>query len=123
MNLVFAPGVLVPQHLPQFNYFRGVREVFPGSLFPQAPVTAGIDVRAGARGADRSSAPDRAHPCMQTAETLRRQARGRPADQRLGCLDWGLRSRSVVPMTMSSTLQRDFDHVLRCRLIAQRVSA
>jgi hypothetical protein len=36
MNLVFASGVLVPQHLLQFDYFRGVREAFPGSLFPHA---------------------------------------------------------------------------------------
>jgi triacylglycerol lipase len=51
MNLVFASGVLVPQHLLPFDYFRGVREAFPGSLFPQAPVIAGIDVRAGALAA------------------------------------------------------------------------
>jgi triacylglycerol lipase len=48
MNLVFASGVLVPQHLLYFDYFRGVREAFPGSLFPQPPVTAGIAMRAAA---------------------------------------------------------------------------
>lgn len=48
MNLVFASGVLVPQHLLKFDYFRGVREAFPGSLFPQTPVTAGIAARAAA---------------------------------------------------------------------------
>jgi triacylglycerol lipase len=48
MNLVFASGVLVPQHLLQFDYFREVRKAFPGSLFPQRTGTAGIAARAGA---------------------------------------------------------------------------
>jgi triacylglycerol lipase len=51
MNVVFASGVLVPQHLLKFDYFRGIGEAFPGSLFPQTPVTAGIDVRASALAA------------------------------------------------------------------------
>ena len=46
MNLVFASGVLVPQHILEFNYFRGVREVFPDALFPEVPVTASVDARA-----------------------------------------------------------------------------
>jgi triacylglycerol lipase len=48
MNVVFVSGVLVPQHLLKFDYFRGTAEAFPGSLFPQTPVTAGIAARAGA---------------------------------------------------------------------------
>ena len=48
MNLVFASGVLAPQHLPHLDYFRGVKGSFPGSLFPQTPITAGIEARASA---------------------------------------------------------------------------
>lgn len=51
MNLVFASGVLVPQHILGFDYFRGVRDVFPGALFPEVPVTAGVKVRADAMAA------------------------------------------------------------------------
>jgi triacylglycerol lipase len=46
MNLVFASGVLVPQHIAGQDYFRGVRTVFPDALFPEVPPTASIDVRA-----------------------------------------------------------------------------
>jgi triacylglycerol lipase len=46
MNLVFASGVLVPQHIAGHDYFRGVRTVFPDALFPEVPPTASIDVRA-----------------------------------------------------------------------------
>src|SRR5271166_5787150 len=48
MNLVFASGVLVPQHLLHLDYFRAVSDAFPGSLFPQTPGTAGIEARASA---------------------------------------------------------------------------
>jgi triacylglycerol esterase/lipase EstA (alpha/beta hydrolase family) len=48
MNLVFASGVLVPQHLLHLDYFRAISEAFPGSLFSQTPVTAGIEARADA---------------------------------------------------------------------------
>lgn len=48
MNLVFASGVLVPQHIAGHDYFRGVRDAFPGALFPNVPVTGSIDVRASA---------------------------------------------------------------------------
>ncbi len=48
MNLVFASGVVVPQHILGLDYFRGVRDVFPGALFPAVPVTASVDVRAEA---------------------------------------------------------------------------
>jgi triacylglycerol lipase len=46
MNLVFASGVLVPQHIAGHDYFRGVRNVYPEALFPDVPPTASIDVRA-----------------------------------------------------------------------------
>jgi triacylglycerol lipase len=48
VNLVFAAGVLVPQHIAGLDYFRGARAAFPGALFPAVPVTAAIDVRASA---------------------------------------------------------------------------
>src|SRR5262249_40069166 len=48
MNLVFASGVLVPQHLAGHDYFRGVREAFPQALFPNVPVTSSSAVRAKA---------------------------------------------------------------------------
>jgi triacylglycerol lipase len=48
MNLVFASGVLVPQHIAGHDYFRGLREAFPLALFPSVPVTSSIDVRARA---------------------------------------------------------------------------
>ena len=51
MNLVFASGVLVPQHILGFDYFRGVRDVFPDALFPHVPVTASVDARAEAMAA------------------------------------------------------------------------
>lgn len=48
MNLVFASGVLVPQHLLKFDYFRAARAAFPGAIFPPTPITAGIEKRAAA---------------------------------------------------------------------------
>jgi len=51
MNLVFASGVLVPQHILGHDYFRGIAAVFPGALFPEVPVTASIEVRAAALAA------------------------------------------------------------------------
>ena len=51
MNLVFASGVLVPQHLLGRDYFSGIRDVFPDALFPDVPLTAGVDARADAMAA------------------------------------------------------------------------
>src|SRR5437868_2511941 len=48
MNLVFAAGVLVPQHIAGLDYFRGVRGAYPDALFPNVPVTATVDARAKA---------------------------------------------------------------------------
>ena len=48
MNLVFASGVLVPQHLLKFDYFRAARAAFPTAIFPPVPITAGVDERAAA---------------------------------------------------------------------------
>jgi triacylglycerol lipase len=50
MNLVFAGGFLLPQHLLGINYFRGLQDHLAQSgvkaLFPQVPSTARCDVRA-----------------------------------------------------------------------------
>ncbi len=51
MNLVFASGVLVPQHLLGRDYFRGIGAAFPGALFPEVPVTASVEARADAMAA------------------------------------------------------------------------
>ena len=48
MNLVFASGVLVPQHILGLDYFRGAHAAFPGALFPAVPVTSSLDARAEA---------------------------------------------------------------------------
>jgi triacylglycerol lipase len=37
MNFVFASGVLVPNHLARFEYFRGAAKAFPGAIFPVVP--------------------------------------------------------------------------------------
>src|SRR4051794_7951025 len=50
MHLVFASGFLVPQRLIGVEYFRGLREAFPGALFPAVSPTASIDRRAAALG-------------------------------------------------------------------------
>ena len=42
MNLVFASGFLVPQHLLGVDYFRGLRDRFGNMhsvLFPEVPPT------------------------------------------------------------------------------------
>lgn len=51
MNLVFASGVLVPQHILGLDYFRGIGAVFPGALFPEVPVTASVEARAASMAA------------------------------------------------------------------------
>jgi triacylglycerol lipase len=51
MNLVFAAGVLVPQHLHGLDYFRGLRDAFPQASFPQTPIVGGIKQRADALAA------------------------------------------------------------------------
>ena len=48
MNLVFASGFLAPQRLFGQDYFRGVREAFPGACFPRVPVAGSIERRAQA---------------------------------------------------------------------------
>lgn len=48
MNLVFAAGVLVPQHIAGLDYFRGARAAFPGALFPAVPTTSSVAARADA---------------------------------------------------------------------------
>src|SRR5215472_18523784 len=51
MNLVFASGFLLPQHLLGINYFRGLQDHLAQTgvkaLFPQVPPIARCDVRAG----------------------------------------------------------------------------
>ena len=46
MNLVFASGFLIPQHLLGQDYFRGVRAEFPAACFPRVPLVGTIEVRA-----------------------------------------------------------------------------
>jgi triacylglycerol lipase len=49
MNLVFASGFLVPQHVPGIDYFNGVEQRFTGRhqmLFPDVRPLAGCDERA-----------------------------------------------------------------------------
>ncbi|MBZ5557124.1 MAG: hypothetical protein LAO77_07590 [Acidobacteriia bacterium] len=46
MNLVFASGVLVPNHLAGLEYFRGAAAAFPGAIFPVVPPTETIANRA-----------------------------------------------------------------------------
>jgi len=48
MNLVFAAGVLVPQHFVGLDYFRGAAAAFPGALFPGVPTTSSVAARAEA---------------------------------------------------------------------------
>ena len=48
MNLVFASGFLVPNHLGDKEYFRGAHEAFPQALFPVVPVTGTVEERARA---------------------------------------------------------------------------
>ena len=47
-NLVFASGVLVPQKLAGFQYFRDLADVYPAttSLFPPVSVLGSVEVRA-----------------------------------------------------------------------------
>ena len=51
MNLVFASGFLLAQHVLGINYFRGLQDHIAQTgvkaLFPQVPPTARCDVRAG----------------------------------------------------------------------------
>lgn len=50
MNIAFASGVLVPQSLPGFEYFKGFREHYAGTnitpIFPSVPATGLISERA-----------------------------------------------------------------------------
>ena len=49
MNLVFAAGFLVPQQVfGVLDYFRGLREAFPGACFPNVPPAGSIEARARA---------------------------------------------------------------------------
>lgn len=48
MNLVFASGVLLPQRFLGIDYFRGLRDEFPGACFPQVPAEGSVMVRARA---------------------------------------------------------------------------
>jgi triacylglycerol lipase len=48
VNLVFASGFLAPQRVFGQDYFRGVREAFPGACFPRVPVAGSIERRAHA---------------------------------------------------------------------------
>ena len=50
MNLVFASGVLVPQHILGVDYFRGIKAHVEANghhaVFPQVPVTGTVAERA-----------------------------------------------------------------------------
>jgi triacylglycerol lipase len=48
MNLVFASGYFLPQHFAGKDYFRDVREEFPGCCLPSVPPHADIATRARA---------------------------------------------------------------------------
>jgi triacylglycerol lipase len=47
MNLVFASGFLVPQSLAGRDYFRGLRQQYPGALFPKVDTIGDVADRAG----------------------------------------------------------------------------
>ena len=56
MNIVFAAGVLVPQHFVGLDYFRGAADAFPGALFPGVPTTSSVATRAEALAAKIAAA-------------------------------------------------------------------
>lgn len=46
MSLIFASGFLIPQSLKGLEYFRGLRQQYPGALFPRVDVTGTVEARA-----------------------------------------------------------------------------
>lgn len=57
MNLVFAAGFLFPHRFLGQDYFRGVRDAFPGACFPRVPVVGTIEDRARALAAQITAFP------------------------------------------------------------------
>jgi triacylglycerol lipase len=45
-NLVFASGVLVPQRIAGLDYFKGIKALYPGALFPPVSVLGSVTSRA-----------------------------------------------------------------------------